>query len=248
MTRPFIRFTIALCVVSLIQPFAPPGRAQSQPAQKTPPLTGFPFTNETLSYTVNWPSGLSLGESHMTATSDLSGWHYELSLDAGIPGFTVKDVFRATSSAASCSSSFNKDSVHGSKKTNETVTIDHATATRHSNYGGKEGGTTTIAVPDCVRDALTFLYFTRRELGQGRVPPAQQIIFGGLYNITLTYTGAETVKVGDKPVLTDKLICRVKGPASDIQFEAYFDRDPARTPVAIRVPLIMGNFSLELVR
>ena len=29
-----------------------------------PALTGFPFTNETLHYTLSWPSGLSLGEAH----------------------------------------------------------------------------------------------------------------------------------------------------------------------------------------
>ena len=54
--------------------------------------------------------------------------------------------------------------------------------------------------------------------------------------------------VGDKQSLTDKIVCHIKGPASDIQFDAYFDRDPARTPLSIRVPLAVGKFSLEIVR
>ena len=44
-------------------------------------------------------------------------------------------------------------------------------------------------MPDCVKDALTYLFFTREELGQGRVPAAQKILFGGLYQMTLAYAG-----------------------------------------------------------
>jgi hypothetical protein len=216
------------------------------PKSVQPALTGFPFTNESLAYTVTWPSGLSLGEGHLSATAQNGGWKFDLSLDAGIPGFVVKDTFRASSSADLCSSTFVKDSVHGARKNSEAVTIDAAagTATRHST----SGGISTVSVPDCARDALTYLFYARRELGQGRVPPSQDVIFGASYNISLEYAGAETITVSDKSLLTDKMLCHVKGPASDFRFEAYFDRDPARTPVAIRVPLPIGKFSLELVR
>ena len=85
--------------------------------------------------------------------------------------------------------------------------------------------------------------------GQGRVPEAQKISFSGAkYNASLQYAGAETIVVGNKSTLTDKMVCQIKGPASDVQFDAYFDRDAARTPVSIRVPLPLGKFSLELVR
>jgi hypothetical protein len=210
-------------------------------------LTGFPFTNENLSYTVNWPSGLSLGEGHMTATRDIDGWRFELSLDASIPGFVVKDDYVSGSSLDFCSSLISKDSIHGTRKTSETVTIDKlpaVTATRHLT----SGATSKVLVPDCIRDALTFVFYTRRELGQGRVPPPQQIVFGAIYNASLQYAGAETISLNDKHILADKVTCHIKGPASDIQFDVYFDRDPARTPLAIRVPLPIGKFSLELVR
>jgi hypothetical protein len=33
-----------------------------------------------------------------------------------------------------------------------------------------------------------------------------------------------------------------------VQFEVYFARNPARTPLLFRVPLALGRFSMELVR
>jgi hypothetical protein len=188
-----------------------------------------------------------MGEAHLSATGETTGWRFELSLNAGIPGFIVKDTYRSTASADLCSTSFGKDSVHGSRKNNETVTIDQAasTATRTPANGV---GSSTVTVPACVRDALTFLFYARRELGQGRVPVAQEIVFGAIYNGSFEYAGAETIQVSNQRVLTDKIVCHVRGPASDLQFDAYFDRDAARTPVAIRVPLALGKFSLELVR
>ncbi len=255
MRNPIWRFALAVSAAVCLQFGSPAGLAQAPAVQAKaapakPALTGFPFTNESLAYTVDWPSGLSLGDGHLSATSSAAGWKFELTIDAGIPGFAVKDTYRASAGTDLCSASFNKETSHGSRKGNESVTIDRATATatRHSNYGGTTGGTSKVTVPDCVHDALTYLYYARRELGQGRVPPSQQIVFGNTYNISMEYAGAETITVNEKKILTDKLICHVKGPASDVQFEAYFDRDAARTPVSIRVPLVAGKFSLELVR
>jgi Protein of unknown function (DUF3108) len=234
----------------IIQSFIPGGLVQpvfAQPAPPKPVLKGFPFTNESLSYTVNWPSGLTLGEAHLSATGVPSGWRFELGLDASIPGFAVKDAFHSSASADLCSETFSKDSTHGSRKNTETVTIDPATSTA-TRTPGKGDGVSKTPVPACLRDALDFLFYARREMGQGRVPVAQEIDFGAIYNGSFDYAGAETIPVGGKPTVTDKIVCHIKGPASDIQFDAYFDRDPARTPVSIRVPLALGKFSLELVR
>ncbi|HVY92383.1 MAG TPA: DUF3108 domain-containing protein [Bryobacteraceae bacterium] len=219
--------------------------AQAKPAQ--PALKGFPFTNESLSYTVNWPSGLSLGEVHTTATGTPTGWNFQFTLDAAIPGFAVKDSFESTATKDLCSETFHKNTSHGAKKSGETVSIDQQSgiATRTPANGV---GASKVNVSACVRDALTFLFYARRELGQGRVPLAQEIIFGAVYNGSFEYAGAATINVGGKPVLSDKIICHIRGPASDNTFEAYFDRDPARTPLSVRVPLAMGKFSLELVR
>ena len=241
MIRVILRLAILYSFVAVVQT----GLAQTSAAK--PALTGFPFTNEGLTYTVNWPSGLTLGEAHLSATGVATGWRFELSLDAGISGFEVKDSYRSTANADLCSESFVKDTTHGSRKSKETVTIDKATATS-TRMPANGLGSSKITVPDCIHDALTFLFYARRELGQGRVPAAQEIIFGATYNAALQYAGAETIQLGDKRVLTDKVVCHIKGAASDIQFDAYFDRDAARTPLSIRVPLPLGKFSLEIVR
>ena len=47
---------------------------------------GFPQADETLNYTVNWPSGLSLGEGRLEAKKNAAGWEFDLQLDAAVPG------------------------------------------------------------------------------------------------------------------------------------------------------------------
>jgi hypothetical protein len=208
-------------------------------------LTGFPFTDEDLNYSVNWPSGLSLGESHLHAKHSGSTWDFELDVDAGVPGYQVKDVYRSRSTSAFCSVSFDRNTSHGARKAQEKETINGAEATRDSLNGG---GVSQLPVPDCVKDALTLLYFARRELGQGRVPNSQQMLFGGLYQIRFDYAGAQTISVGERPAESDKVVCTVTGPTSSFKFEMYFARDPARTPLLVKAPLAMGMFSMELVR
>ena len=100
----------------------------------------------------------------------------------------------------------------------------------------------------CVKDALTYLFFTRRELGQGRVPGAQKILFGNLYDMRMTYAGAPMIAVGGKQVQSDQVTCTVKTASSEYSFDVYFARDAARTPLLISAPLAMGKFSMELIR
>ncbi len=100
-------------------------------------------------------------------------------------------------------------------------------------------------------DALTFVYYARRELGQGRVPAPEKLVFGAMYDTSLSYAGAETmVTVNEKRVLTDKIGGSTsKGPGSDVQFRKRISigtRRVHRWPIP--VPLPIGKFSLELVR
>jgi hypothetical protein len=214
--------------------------------------SGFPFTNENLHYSITWPSGLSLGEGHLrakridSANGKSERWQFELGLDASVPGVPVSDHFRSESSSDFCSLEFEKDSKHGPRKATETTVFDQSklSATRTTRGGGRS----ELSVPACAKDALTFLFYARRELGQGRVPPAQTIFFGGTYQIRLEYTGAQTIPVSDKKLDADRVLASVKSPASEISFEMFFARDAARTPVLVRVPFSLGIFSLELVR
>ncbi len=208
-------------------------------------LTGFPFADEDLNYSVNWPSGLSLGEAHLHSKHSSENWRFEFDVDAGVPGYQVKDIYRSDATPSFCAISFDRHTSHGGHKAEETETIHGTQATRDTGNGGGSG---KISVPDCVKDALTLLYYARRELGQGRVPNAQQILFGGLYSVRLDYGGAQTIQIAEQPAVSDKVTCTIKGPASSISFDMYFARDAARTPLLIKAPLAMGMFSMELIR
>ena len=208
---------------------------------------GFPFADEQLNYSINWPSGLSIGEGHLLAKKAGGHWNFSLSMDAGIPGFAVKDEYRAQAAGELCSSLFTKKTTHGTKKVDEATTVDYSKkiATRAT---GNNGGKTEIPVSDCAKDALTYLFWGRQELGQGRIPKPRQVLFGALYQANFEYIGAAVIRVNDKEVKTDKLICTLKGPASELKFEMFVARDAARTPVEFRVPLPIGTFSMELIQ
>jgi uncharacterized protein DUF3108 len=253
MNRVFRALRIVLAGVgySCLLIFSTPFAAAPGPAP-TPQLTGFPFTNETLHYTVNWPTGVSLGEARMTASRSKGSngkgdeWAFGLALDASVPGFSVADRYSATASPDLCSMTFDKEFAHGSKKSHERISFDQHTGTAHRETVG--AGKSDVDISGCGRDALTFLYFARRELGQGHVPPHETILFGAPYQVHLEYTGPQWVGAGDKRSEADRVIATLKGPASEISFEMLFARDPARTPLLIRVPLSLGMFSMELAR
>ena len=223
--------TILLCSVCF---------AQTPPKQ----LTGFPFQDETLGFTVNWQGGLSLGQGRMQARRAEHGrWEFEFTLDASISGvIALTDRYRSVATADLCSVEFERNSAHGARKSRETVTFAQDRGTAHRTTTG--GGSSDFAVPACARDALTFLYFTRREMGQGRVPLATTVVMGGPYDIRLEYRGEEPVK----GAVADLLASSARGPKSNVSFDLLFARDPARTPLLVRTPFPLGTFSLELAR
>ena len=216
------------------------------------PATAPGYDNEQLRFNINWPSGLSLGEAQLRASfskpaGDAPGRrHLEFDIDAAIPGFVVSDKYRSEDSSDFCSAEFQRMASHGRKKTDEKTTFDQqeGTASRETTGGGK----TDLKTPQCAKDALAYLYFVRRELSQGRIPPRQTIYFGAAYEIQVEFAGTQTIRLADKPVEADKLTASVKGAASDIKFEVFFLKDPGRTPALVRVPLSLGVFSMELVR
>jgi hypothetical protein len=213
-------------------------------AGEPPALTGLPFQDETLQFRATGPAGTSVGEGRMQARRMEDGrWEFQLSLDASIPGLTIADHYRSVATAGLCSVEFERDLAHGTRKSKEKVTFaqDAGKAHRANAVGG---GQSDFRVRACAQDALTYLYFTRREMGQGHVPAATSIVFGGPYDIRLVWPGPETVK----GAVTDRLAGSVRGPSSNASFDLLFARDAARTPVLMRVPLPQGFLSLELTR
>jgi hypothetical protein len=208
--------------------------------------TGFPFASEELSYTVSWQTASGIGSVKTKASRDGDRWKLELTAEAGIPDFGVQDLFRSAAGADLCSAEFEKQGVHGKRKIAERTVFDAklGLATRTTTSGGKS----EIPIGPCARDAVAFLFFVRRELGQGRIPPPQGVLFGALYDLRLDYGGAQTVEQGGRKVETDRLLGTVHGPSSEHTFEVYFARDAARTPVRARIPLALGTITLDLVR
>ncbi len=213
------------------------------------PVTDSTLPNETLRYSVNWPSGLSLGEATLTASSSRQEgpgrMQFQFDLDAGIPGFTVRDQFHSAASGGFCSEEFHKLTAQGSKRVDEREKFDSATGTVTRGAGS---GQSDIGANPCSKDALAFLYFVRQELSQGRIPPRQTVFFGAPYEIKLDLAGTESLKIGNASMEADHLKASVSGPSSSIDFDLFFLKDAARTLALVRVPLSLGTFSMELVK
>jgi Protein of unknown function (DUF3108) len=239
MKYPFVRITPPL-LFSALAIFSAPVAESTLP-------------NETLHYSVNWPSGLSLGEATLSASSSeravngqqVQSMHFQFDLDAGVPGFAVSDRLRSIASGSFCSAEFQKTTSHGSKRVDDKETFDPntGTVTRGSGAGQSE-----ISSNSCGKDALAFLYFVREELSQGRIPPRQTVFFGAPYEIRLDSAGTESVKIENTPVETNHVKASVSGPSSTINFDLFFLEDRPRTLALVRVPLSLGTFSMELVK
>jgi hypothetical protein len=210
---------------------------------------------ETLHYSINWPSGLSLGEATLRSdktaggTESAPGWEFELNLDASVPGFAIRDVYSSTANADFCSWQLDKRTSRGTRSSSERVIFDPAknTATRETIVGGGIAGTSQFSVPSCARDALTMLQFIRRELAQGRLPSQQPAILGSAYQVHLEYLGTAPVRLSDQQIEADRFRTSIKGPASDLTLELFFRRDAARTPVMVTIPLPLATFTVELI-
>jgi hypothetical protein len=206
---------------------------------------------ETLHYSINWQSGLNLGEAtigankHEASGTD-GGWSFSLTLDAAVPGFTIRDDYKSSADAKFCSAMLEKTVTRGTKKSTEKVTFDQdrKSVKRESSGGGKSEAQ---AAGECAHDALAFLQFARQELAQGRLATNQAVYLGAKYDLQLTYTGTESIRQENRAVEADKVRVSVRGPKADTTFEIYFARDEVRTPLLARLPLTLGTFTVELL-
>jgi hypothetical protein len=212
-------------------------------------LTGFPFQNETLHYNVNWSSGLSLGEVTFTATkAEGGGWKLDSELNVGVPGLPIADKYTSQMNSDFCSAQLDRTLSRGTKKNTEKTTFDQkrGRGIRQTMFP-LGGGKTDFDMPACGRDALAALYFTRKELGQGRMPAPGKLYFGGEYSFRMEYTGAQNIPINGKQTVTDHVNVWISGPASKATFEIFFARDAARTPLLVKIPTVLNTtISMEL--
>jgi hypothetical protein len=232
-------------------------------------------TGESLNYSINWASGLSVGEGTLSSTKSSDparpGWNLDLDLDASVPGFTVRDHYHSAANVDLCSTRLEKQSAHGLRKTKETVTLDQEKHLAKRETQG--GGHSEFDIGLCARDALAFLVFVRKELEQGRLAPQQAVILGAQYQVHFEYTGVQRIPIvktqNDKTPIdktpndktqsdktqSDKVMTEaecikasITGPGSGITLELFFARDAARTPLLARIPLSVGTLTVELIR
>lgn len=220
--------------------------AKAAEAAKAP---GFPNTGESLTYSLKWPGGASLGEAHLSAGKSGSGWVFDFSVDAAVPGFAVADHYHSRANAEFCSLELEKTTTHGSRHTHEKTVFDYkaGSATRTTLVEG--GGHTDINISDCAHDGLDYVFYARRELSQGHgIPKEEDVLFGASYSARMEFAGVQDVTVGGKRHQADHINFYLRGPASDYKLEMFFDRDPARTPLVVKAPLPVGTLTMELAR
>jgi Protein of unknown function (DUF3108) len=210
-------------------------------------LCVLPVSAESLRYTINWASGLSLGEATLRADKGKEAWDFEVTMDASIPGFALRDRYHSGATLDLCSLQLEKSFTHGNRKADEKITFDQQnhTASRETQNGG---GKSDLSISSCAKDALTFMQFARSELAQGRLAPQQTVVFGAIYNVRIEFKGAQKIKVGDQAADADRIVATIKGPTTDVTVEIFFARDAARTPLLARIPLALGTFTVELIR
>lgn len=206
-----------------------------------------PFKNgERLRYELVWPSGLSLGEAEFTVRAGPSGWEFTAEFSASLPTFAVRDKYNSVADMELCSQELMKDFSHGQRKGRESVVFDQQEnrATR-TTLGG--GGESEFDIPPCARDGLAYLYFLRQSLADGRIPPPDDLNFGGQYMVSVTYAETKKIEVGGAYVDADLILVDLTGPNSQHSVEAFFSKDESRRPLLFRVPFELGVFSLRLV-
>ena len=219
-------------------------------AEDQPPFA----SEETLRYTINWPSGLDLGEARLAATQSTEGageaarWSFELDLEAAIPGFQVADHIRATADSSLCSLELEKQTLHGERTGHEKTVFNQGAKRAKRSTLTEGGGESEFDTPVCAQDGLTFLYHLRGELSRGRIPAPQTIFLGSPYDVSFERAGSQTVLMGEETVEADQMIVTVEGPASESTFILLVARDEARTPIRITAPLEPGNFTMELAQ
>lgn len=235
--HPLLRTVCALALgVSGVVFAAPPPDGQAAPW----------VDGEVLVYEITWPSGLSLGEARFRAKATQNGWSFESDITASLPTMEIRDEYRAQADTNLCSLELDKKVKHGKKEFEESLSYDQRTrrAKRRTLGGGAE---TEFDIPSCVRDGLTYLYYLRRELGSGSIPPPDDVNFGPQYQVVISYSQSLDVEARGETVRADRILAELEGPVAHHSIEMFVAQDAARTPLIIRIPFDLGTFSLKLL-
>lgn len=202
--------------------------------------------DEQLTYSIAWPSGLPIGRADFKARYVDPGWRFEMSLTASLPEIDIDDAYVSRTDAAACSLEFEKHARHGSKRIHEFLRFGTTAVERFNLETAGQESPGIVPVSGCTRDALAYLYYLRKDLGAGRIPPPADIFFGAGYRLRLEHSQTRRLVWEGKRRLVDEIRAVVRGPASEHAFSVYFGRDEARTPLLFRVEFEGTPFTMQL--
>ena len=207
-----------------------------------------PFAaGEDLAYAITWPSGLSVGSARFRARPKGDGWRFEMTVEASVHEFAVDDAFVSETDANLCSSKFEKHVRHGAKRAHEALRFADGTVERTNLDPVRPGPPGTAPVGACARDALAALYYLRQDLAAGRLPAPGTVHFGAAYDLRLEYEQTRWLPWDEGRRQADLIRLSVRGPASRLEFVAYFGRDAARTPLLFQARIEDESFVMRLI-
>jgi hypothetical protein len=193
--------------------------------------------SELLRYRISYANAINIGEAQISVSRAATGAELTFQATVPIPGFPVAEFARSLVSPEFCTQELEKKAVRGKRHTDEKTTFDvrAGRATRQTTVKG--GGSSTLPITGCARDALAFLFNLRKTLAEGE----STVYYGAPYKVAVK-------KVAQKSRDNDRFDVRISGPSAKWTAELYLARDAARTPVLIRVPLTAGSLVVELAR
>ena len=194
-------------------------------------------------YQLLWPSGVSLGEAVLEASSDGEEIHLQATVEAKLPQHDVHYVFSAVATQELCSLRFQQQISEGSRAWEESFEFDPVTRQVRRTRNGQSSVTT---VPECPRDPLTFLYYFRGQLASGKTPGMEELFLGTTIPLRSEAVAPETVKLGSREWEGDRFLVTYTPPGGEKFFEVWVHPGSARVPVGAKVPLALAIFAAEL--
>ena len=196
---------------------------------------------ESLTYRLLWPSGLTLGEAVLRGSFSGEELHFQFTLETGLPQYNIT---HSSSSVATkdglCSLQFQGKTRWGSKDSGESIEFDQ---TAHLARRSRENQTTTASIPECARDPLAFLYYFRNQLVLGNTLDSGTFHWGSNFSLQIESAGPETVKAGGRQWTAEKYIVTYQEPNSVQSVELWISTGSTPKPVQFRVSIPLAVFT-----
>ena len=195
-------------------------------------------------YKLLWPSGLSLGEAVIAASSTGKEIHLTVTVEAELPQHNVRYSFSSTATEEKlCSLHFQQEINEGRRKWEESIEFDQQNRQARRTRSGQ---TTTLSVPECARDPLTFLYYFRSQLAATKPFDSGTFHLGANFDVRFEFTGRGTETLGGRQHGVEKFRVTYTGPSAKKTLELWVLTDAARQPALVRVPFPLAVFTAEL--